>query len=572
MTVAPTAYYDQENGGRIPIFTPTWDEFKDFKAFVESIEEYGKQSGIVKIIPPKEWKNQLPKLQQHQINNIKVTKPITQHIIGGRGVFTQTNIEDRKEYTLQQWYEICQKDQHRPLLRTNHQHNQHKRQLHHMSFDSETSNLTVDQYKEIERNYWRNITFNQPMYGADLLGTLFDSSMTSWNPNTLDNTLNKLSQTLPGVNSPYLYFGMWKATFAWHVEDMDLYSINYIHFGAPKQWYVIQPCHQKRFETFMQTTFFSQYKSCHEFLRHKTFIVSPTVLENNNIPVQRCVQQAGEFIITYPFGYHSGYNLDFNCAESVNFAMDSWLEIGRKAKPCTCIDDSVVIDVNSLFDGVLNSTIDHSTTTDTTANKRKFSEITQEENACVLCSNPLLDNHHHRHGETLLATNENSHHKHIHKVCAESVDETYIVKNLVHGIDDIPASRWKLVCVYCKKKEGACMQCCYGRCWKAFHATCAIQHDATMKRIHSDASTPHSLYDGYCPQHDPKRIDEKKRLKEAQIKEMAKKFQVGLEVLMKWRGGGMYAGTVSECLPDQKMCRVLLTDGSVRKVSWRDIV
>ncbi|KAL7312000.1 hypothetical protein PS15m_007807 [Mucor circinelloides] len=124
MTVAPTAYYDQENGGRIPIFTPTWDEFKDFKTFVESIEEYGKESGIVKIIPPKEWKNQLPKIQQHQINNIKVTKPITQHIIGGRGVFTQTNIEDRKEYTLQQWYEICQKDQHRPLIRNNHQHSQ----------------------------------------------------------------------------------------------------------------------------------------------------------------------------------------------------------------------------------------------------------------------------------------------------------------------------------------------------------------------------------------------------------------------------------------------------------------
>lgn len=36
---------------------------------------------------------------------------------------------------------------------------------------------------------------------------------------------------------------------------MDLYSINYIHFGAPKQWYIIQPCHQKRFETFMQSKF-----------------------------------------------------------------------------------------------------------------------------------------------------------------------------------------------------------------------------------------------------------------------------------------------------------------------------
>jgi hypothetical protein len=38
------------------------------------------------------------------------------------------------------------------------------------------------------------------------------------------------------VVSPYLYFGMWRATFAWHVEDADLYSINYIHFGALLAW------------------------------------------------------------------------------------------------------------------------------------------------------------------------------------------------------------------------------------------------------------------------------------------------------------------------------------------------
>ncbi|CEP18906.1 hypothetical protein [Parasitella parasitica] len=479
MTVAPTAYYDQENGGRIPIFTPSWDEFKDFKAFVENIEEYGKEAGIVKIIPPKEWRDQLPRIQQHQINNIKVAKPIV-HII----LTLNTSLE-AEEYIRRQTSKTERNIHCNNGLISNKQH------LQHVSFDSETSNLTVDEYKEIERNYWRNITFNQPMYGADMLGTLFNSNITSWNPNALDNTLNKLNQTLPGVNSPYLYFGMWKATFAWHVE--------------------------------------------------------------------RCVQQAGEFIITYPFGYHSGYNLDFNCAESVNFAMDSWLEIGRKAKPCTCIDDSVVIDVKSLIDDVLNKQ-------DGATKKRKFDEIVQKDSACILCANPPLPS------EPLLATNENINCKHIHKVCAEAVDETYVVKNVVHGIGNIPASRWKLVCLFCKKKEGACMQCCYGKCWKAFHATCAIEHGATMDRVHADASNPHSLYDGYCPQHDPKRINEKKRLKEIQIKKMITKLQVGLEVHMKWRGGGQYTGTVSECLPDQKMCRVLLTDGTERKVPWRDIV
>lgn len=48
-------YASQEHGGKIPVFRPTMKEFKDFKAFMEAIDDFGKRSGIVKVIPPKEW-------------------------------------------------------------------------------------------------------------------------------------------------------------------------------------------------------------------------------------------------------------------------------------------------------------------------------------------------------------------------------------------------------------------------------------------------------------------------------------------------------------------------------------
>jgi hypothetical protein len=143
---------------------------------------------------------------------------------------------------------------------------------------------------------------------------------------------------------------MWKATFAWHVEDMDLYSINYLHFGAPKQWYCIRPENSTRFECIAQGIFSSDYKVCPQFLRHKTYLLSPSKLATDGVPVNRLVQHEGEFVLTFPFAYHSGYNLGFNCAESINFALDDWIPIGRKAESCKCINDSVQIDVEAIFE------------------------------------------------------------------------------------------------------------------------------------------------------------------------------------------------------------------------------
>lgn len=118
---------------------------------------------------------------------------------------------------------------------------------------SDAESYTPERCEELERAYWRTLTYNNPMYGADMPGSLFDDSVKSWNVAHLENILDCLGKKLPGVNTAYLYMGMWKATFAWHLEDMDLYSINYIHFGAPKQWYSISRKDKERFEHVMKS-------------------------------------------------------------------------------------------------------------------------------------------------------------------------------------------------------------------------------------------------------------------------------------------------------------------------------
>lgn len=56
-----------------------------------------------------------------------------------------------------------------------------------------------------------------------------------------NSTLHQIDKDIPGVTSPMLYIGMLFSSFAWHVEDHNLYSINYQHKGAAKTWYSV-PC------------------------------------------------------------------------------------------------------------------------------------------------------------------------------------------------------------------------------------------------------------------------------------------------------------------------------------------
>ena len=171
----------------------------------------------------------------------------------------------------------------------------------------------------------------------------------SWHIGELDTLLTRtVKDKVPGVTTPYLYVGSWRSFFAWHTEDQDLYSINFLHFGARKTWYCIPPAKRERFERCMRDALPDLFQSCSEFLRHKEILCSPSWLQQHDIPFVTCSQGEGEIIINMPGALHAGFNHGFNCAESVNFATKMWVPIGRRAKSCMCARDSVRINM-SLF-------------------------------------------------------------------------------------------------------------------------------------------------------------------------------------------------------------------------------
>lgn len=67
--------------------------------------------------------------------------------------------------------------------------------------------------------------------------------------------------------------------FAWHVEDLNMCSINFNHYGAPKFWYGISRSDYKKFENFVKTRIPERFIECDQFLRHKTTLINPYYLK-----------------------------------------------------------------------------------------------------------------------------------------------------------------------------------------------------------------------------------------------------------------------------------------------------
>jgi len=308
-------------------YYPTMEEFKDFNKYMEYLESQGAHhAGVAIVVPPKEW---VPRKTGYNIDDIgdtEINGPIKQYFkqVGGRGCYQTKGIVQQKT-TVKEYYNLCNSSQFRT---PNH-----------------------SSYEDLERKYWKTLSFCPPIYGCDVAESITDEDQESWNIRDLGSILNMVNedydQTIKGVNSPYLYFGMWKATFSWHVEDMDLHSINYIHHGQPKTWYVVPPKYGYLMERAARKLFPNVASWCSNFMRHKTCLISPQLLDQMGVPYQRVVQEERNAIIVFPYAYHSGFNHGFNIAESTNFALPRWIEYGKRARQCDCSRSRVTFSMDT---------------------------------------------------------------------------------------------------------------------------------------------------------------------------------------------------------------------------------
>ena len=134
------------------VFRPTMEQFKDFPRFISYMESQGAQKkGLTKVIPPKEW---VPYKGSYEDADFQMPCPILQLISGSQGVYQMYNIQ-KKPTNFKTF---------RKLTATN-----------------EYKSPKTQDIDELERKYWRNVTFNQVIYGADVSGSLFDSDVTVWN-------------------------------------------------------------------------------------------------------------------------------------------------------------------------------------------------------------------------------------------------------------------------------------------------------------------------------------------------------------------------------------------------------
>ncbi|KVI04786.1 FY-rich, C-terminal [Cynara cardunculus var. scolymus] len=366
-----------------PVFHPTEEEFEDTLKYIASIRDEAEPYGICRIIPPPSWKPPCPlkektawesstfatriqridKLQNRDSlrkllrpNYHKKRKQRRCMKSGSDNAGPVELIVSEDGFGFEPGPRVTLKDFQRYADDFKNQY--FRKNI--STTDAGGNSILHDKWEPsvemIEGEYWRMVEKPteeiEVLYGADLETGSFGSGFprqpnqvasasdekyvrSGWNLNNLPripgSVLSYESSDISGVLVPWLYIGMCFSSFCWHVEDHHLYSMNYMHWGASKLWYGVPGKDAIKLEAAMRKHLPDLFAEQPDLLHKLVTQLSPTILKSEGVPVFRCVQNPGEFVLTFPRAYHSGFNCGFNCAEAVNVAPVDWLPHGQNA-------------------------------------------------------------------------------------------------------------------------------------------------------------------------------------------------------------------------------------------------
>lgn len=152
-------------------------------------------------------------------------------------------------------------------------------------------------------------------------------------PYAKGSLLALFGRRISGMTVPWIYIGSTFSTFCWHLEDQYTLSANYQHEGDPKVWYSIPEHGCEKFNHLMQQIAPDLFEKQPDLLHQLVTLIAPydKRFQEANIPCYKAIQHPGEYIVTFPKCYHSGFNTGYNFNEAVNFTINLWLPYGVEA-------------------------------------------------------------------------------------------------------------------------------------------------------------------------------------------------------------------------------------------------
>ncbi|KAL1201858.1 putative lysine-specific demethylase JMJ16 [Cardamine amara subsp. amara] len=381
-----------------PVFYPSEEEFEDTLSYIAKIRPEAEYYGICRIVPPPSWKPPCPLKEKQVWEGSKFTTRVQrvdklQNRSSMKKISKLSNqMRKKKRKCMKMGMDSVTNGMSDPCsastgmsqletfgfepgpgftLKGFKKYADEFKAQYFKKGETSTNNEckvgdSIDYWEpaveDIEGEYWRIVEKAteeiEVLYGADLETGVFGSGFpkissshdasssdgkyakSGWNLNNFPRLPGSLltyeGSDISGVLVPWLYIGMCFSSFCWHVEDHHLYSLNYMHCGAPKLWYGVGGKDAVKLEDAMRKHLPDLFEEQPDLLHKLVTQLSPSKLKTAGVPVHRCVQHAGEFVLTFPRAYHAGFNCGFNCAEAVNVAPVDWLPHGQIAIELYC--------------------------------------------------------------------------------------------------------------------------------------------------------------------------------------------------------------------------------------------